>query len=138
LPGRIRQNGRYFLLISASPLSKTLPIRGRDWLSSLLSDGRQDINIDLSKEPPTLCNAVGTGFKEQPDLQVRLKTKTLAFEPELTIPSPVFWGYLVRILAFSITTLGQYITYDDVPGDHWDAGRADALSAVQQNIISRF
>lgn len=140
LPGRIRQNGRYFVLVTASPPAYSLPVQKRSWLSSLLSAGIQDLSIDLTKEPQTLHSAVGVGFIKQPELQVALKVKTLVCEPEFTdaTPTPVFWGYLVRILEYSVTTLGKCVTYQDAPENYWNSERVDDLKAVQASIISRF
>ncbi len=35
-------------------------------------------------------------------------------------PSPVFWGYLIRVMGFHIEVPGTAIAFEDRIGDHWD------------------
>jgi len=41
--------------------------------------------------------------------------------PRISVtPSPVFWGYLIRVMGFHIEVPGTAIAFEDRIGDHWD------------------
>jgi hypothetical protein len=71
----------------------------------LFTDGKSAIEIKLADEPESLRRAVGRGFVTDSDLSVSQSVRTHVFEPYATVPSPVFWGYLVH--AVSNTDLKQ-------------------------------
>lgn len=138
LQGTIRQNGRYFLLVCSGPAKDHLALQGRAWLSKLFCEGHAELHIDLSEEPDTLRAAVGRGFASAPDLQADFRVRTMAFQPEQIIPSPVFWGYLIRILHFNIAIPGCSVAFDDLPGDIWDGTRIQSLQNLRQNVLKKF
>jgi hypothetical protein len=141
LPGRIRQNARYVLVVLANPPHQSLsfggPHRSRGWLESLFRDGHSTVDVDLRDEPESLRAAAGKGFSSSADLQVHLKVRTHVFEPQDTTPSPVFWGYLVHLNAFRVVTPVGTVDFDDRPGDEWPDARVDALRAVRAHVVHR-
>lgn len=135
--GSIRQNGRYFLLVCSDPVKDHLALQKREWLSTLFSEGNAELHIDLSKEPNTLQTAVGSGFVNSPELQADFKVRTMVFQPERAIPSPVFWGYLIRILHFDIAVPGCRVVFDDQPGDIWEPDRIQSLQNLRHNLLEK-
>lgn len=138
MQGAIRQNGRFFLLVCSDPASHYLALQERAWLSLMLSEGYSEPVINLADEPESLRKEVGAGFIQSPDLRIHLRVRTRLFEPEDRTPSPVFWGYLVRILHYRIESGGNAAEFDDRPNDVWDANRIENLKKIRQGIITRF
>jgi len=52
-------------------------------------------------------------------------------------PSPVFWGYLIRITGFSITVPEATIQFDDRTDDEWDSDRVESLTIVRNYVLER-
>jgi hypothetical protein len=136
--GRIRQNARYILVVFANPPSDSLPFgdRSRSWLEPLFTLGESDIEIHLGEEPEKLRVAVGAGLVDG-ELAVKLRIRTHVFVPQGTVPSPVFWGYLIRVEAFTVTTPMGEIMLEDRPDDDWSARRVDQLSVVRGYVVDR-
>lgn len=136
LQGKIRQNGRYLIMVFSNEPRKSLAFssggRPRGWIQSMLMDGDSNIEIDLSSEQKSFRKAIGSGFIGNPDLRVELKLRTLSFAPDSPTPGPVFWGYLVRIMAYAIKTSNLSIDYEDRPHDNWNAERIDKLRSMQK------
>lgn len=137
LPGSIRQNARYVLVVLANEPRASLPFGARQWLEDLFREGHSEPHIVLSNEPESFRRSVGQGFVAQPDLDVRLVTQTYVFEPTSLIPSPVFWGYLIRITGFNVATPHGVVTFEDVPGDPWPPERIAGLEVVRKYVIDQ-
>jgi hypothetical protein len=141
LQGRIPQNARYILVVLANPARDSLPFGGgsgtRAWLESLFADGKSVVDVRLVDEPESLRRAVGKGFVTDADLSVSLGVRTHVFEPEATVPSPVFWGYLIQIRSFNIVTPVGQVGFDESPDDEWTADRIERLRAVRRYVVER-
>jgi hypothetical protein len=141
LQGKIRQNARYILVALANPPQDSLAFstgsQGRAWLDSLFRAGDSEVIVRLSDEPDSLRRGVGKGFVTDPALDVRMNVRTHMFAPEGIVPSPVFWGYLVRVRSFRIDTPTGTITCEDRPGDEWPASRIEQLAAVRGYVVER-
>ncbi len=141
LPGAIRQNGRYLLVVFANNPKGSLPFgstgQGRPWLEALFVEGLSSVEIDLAREPEYLRRTVGPGFVPMPSLQMVLQVHTHVFEPDRLEPSPVFFGYLLKLKSFRIATPAAEIAYDDVPGDQWPGERIERLRAVRNYVLER-
>lgn len=137
LPGKIRQNARYILVVLANAPRESLPFGGRAWLEELFREGQGQPQVQLRDEPASLRRGVGEGFVSQPDLDVRLAVQTHVFEPQGTVPSPVFWGYLIRIRAFRIATPLGDVSFEDIPDDPWPHERLERLQVVRNYVVDR-
>ena len=95
------------------------------------------MEVRLRDEPESLRRAVGKGFGADTDVEVRLRVRTHLFEPQGTVPSPVFWGYLIHIKSFTVVTPVGVIDFEDTPDDPWPADRIERLRAVRGYIVER-
>jgi hypothetical protein len=137
LQGSIRQNGRYFILVCSDPAQDHLALRERSWFTDILKEGNARSKIILSDEPETLRKAVGLGFVANPDLNLEIQVHTTTFQPDRNHSLPVFWGYLIRIIQFRITSQGKKSEYDDIPNDKWDEIRIQSLTELRKVILNR-
>jgi hypothetical protein len=137
LQGRMRQNGRYMLIVCDSHPSEYLPLKNRGWLSTLFKEKDPVLEIPLSNEPDTLRSAIGSSFIQNPDLKLIVKLHSLAFEPEGTTPSPVFWGYLFRVSSFTIRLADNEITFVDPSAAPWDENLNSRLQLIRTEFIRR-
>jgi len=141
-PGPIRQNGRYLLVVFSNPPSESVALQTRNgdriWLSRLLTEGYTEIQFDLSDEPKTFREAVGSGFIQSTDLHLNLRLRTRLFQPDGDKSSPVFWGYLTRIRYFRVSVPGAEVWYEDKPSQVWDDNHVKRLEAVRQYVVARF
>lgn len=141
LQGKIRQNARYILVVLANAPRESLPFggpsRARAWLDSLFTEGESVAEVRLAEEPESLRRGVGKGFVQDSGLDIRLRVRTHVFEPQGTLPSPVFWGYLVHIKSFTVVTPIGQIDFEDKPDDEWPVGRIERLRAVRGYVVDR-
>lgn len=141
LQGSIRQNGRYLLVVFANEPDQSLafgsPKQGRLWLKSLFTQGLSQVEIDLAKEPESLRRAVGQGFGETPSFQFQLQVHTHAFQPERSAALPVYFGYLLKLKSFRVTTPVGMIDYNDMPGERWTKERIEQLSVVRKYVLAK-
>lgn len=139
--GKNRQNGRYLLMVFSNNPAGSLAFksggRPRSWLAEMLSEGLSEVEIDTSTEQKSFRKAVGLGFISSSKLETRLKLRTLLFQPEDLTPSPVFWGYLIRITGFNITVPEATIQFDDRTDDEWDSDRVESLRIVRNYVLER-
>jgi len=129
LQGCIRQNGRYVLLVFDKHPSKYLAYSDRDWLKSMFEDRAPMLTIDLSKEKSSLVEPVV--HAPALDAQIEIMLSKNYFEPIAGTPSPVYWGYLLRIDSFSISINGKRITSSQDVDEHWSKGKIEDLNAVR-------
>jgi hypothetical protein len=141
LQGSIRQNGRYLLAVFANKPQDSLAFtsggQGRPWLESMFTEGYTSVEIDLAKEPESLRTAVGQGFGGSPELRLVAKIHTHVFQPDALEPSPVFFGYLLKLRSFRVETPVGTMTFDDKLHDQWDAGRIEQLRRVRMFLLSQ-
>jgi hypothetical protein len=141
LQGKNRQNGRYLLMVFSNDPAKSLAFksgrRPRLWLAEMFSEGLSEVEIDTSAERKSFHKALGPGFISTAKIQAYIRFRTLVFRPEELTPSPVFWGYLIRIIGFSITVPEATIQFEDRARDHWDSERVNSLIAVRKYVLER-
>jgi len=92
------RKGLYLLVILSHDPRKYLAFNRkdktkRDWLYGLLNCGTNDIRFNLDEEPECIKKM----FNHEKDLQIKVKTRTLLFEP-LKENQDNFYGYLIQIL----------------------------------------
>lgn len=132
--GSIRQNGRYILLVFDKHPSKYLAYSNRVWLRSIFEERLTSINIDLSKEKSSLVSAIVN--TPSIDAQLDISLSVLHFEPSVETPTPVYWGYLLRIEDFLVSIGGKSIDSKCDADNNWDRGRVEALQAVKGEFMS--
>ena len=140
-PGKIGDRGRYLLIVFNREPGAYLAFgrqrKGepdREWLHQLVSPGRHRIEISLSGEAPTLIGAVGPGLKESTDsLCLSLEAVTYSFEPTSQPSEFLYWGYLVRIVSFTVRLGPDEVTYNEGEDGHW----ADEDVATQRRLAER-
>jgi hypothetical protein len=141
LPGTIRRNARYVLIVFANAPRESLPFGGpsrqRPWLDPLFTEGQSPVEVQLADEPESLRRAVGKGFVADPDLEVLLRVRTHVFEPQGAVPSPVFWGYLIHVKSFTVVTPVGEVTFEDTPDDPWPSDRVERLRTVRSYVVER-
>jgi len=131
LQGRIRQNGRYVLLIFDRHPSKYLAYSNRDWLKVIFENIAPSLTIDLSKEKQSLVKGIVNASSI--DAQIEITLSKHFFEPIAEGPS-AYWGYLLRIDEFSISINGKHVELrKDI--DMWDKEQVEALQSVRTEFI---
>lgn len=134
LQGRIRQNGRYVLLVFDKHPTKYLAYASRDWLRKIFEERTPTLNIELNSEKPSLVSSiVGQGSI---NAKVDLSLSVLHFEPSHDTPGPVYWGYLLRIDRFAISLNNKSARSDDKAMDHWDSDKILALEDVRNEFMA--
>jgi len=128
MPGKIRDNGRYFLIVFNREPDAYLA-RGRQshseperkWLRQILSPGFDPcIEISLSDEAATLIRAVGPGLEGLTDsLCLSLEAVTYSFEPTSQPSESHYRGYLVRIVSFTVRLGPDKVTYSEGDDSYW-------------------
>jgi hypothetical protein len=141
LQGKIRQNGRYLIAVFSNDPAKSLAFSSREsprtWLQGAFTEGVSDGEIDVSNEQKTFRSALGLKNDGSLDLRASLTLRTLAFQPEGSTPSPVYWGYLIKILGFTIKVPEAAISFEDRIGDHWDSKRIKSLKSVRKYVFNK-
>ena len=131
LQGRIRQNGRYVLLIFDKHPSKYLAYSNRDWLKVIFEDIAPSLTIDLSEEKQSLVKGIVNASSI--DAQIEITLSKHYFEPIAEGPS-AYWGYLLRIDEFSISINGKHVELKkDI--NMWDKEQVEALQSVRTEFI---
>ena len=132
LQGRIRQNGRYVLLIFDKHPSKYLAYSNRDWLKSIFENIAPSLTIDLSKEKPSLVKEI----VKVPSIDAQIKTTFSKHYFEPIVEGPLaYWGYLLRIDEFSISINGKRVESKKDIKDLWDKEKVEALQSVRTEFI---
>jgi len=136
-----RDNGRYFLVVfnrepGAYLAFQRRPQNGlnREWLRQLLSPGRHRLEISLDGEAATLIKTMGAGFAGLTDaLELSLDVVTYTFEPAAKLSEFLYWGYLVRIINFTVRLGSDDLVYDDSDDAVW----SEQQVAKQQHLAER-
>jgi len=131
--GAIRQNGRYVLLVFDSEPSNYLAFSGRDWLPKIFEERTPKINIDLNSEKSSLISSI---IKQRPlSAELNLTLSVTHFKPSSDIPSPVYWGYLMRIDKFSISLNGKMVQSNGDTHERWSKDKIMALEEVRSEFL---
>jgi len=136
-----RDNGRYFLVVfnrepGAYLAFQRRPQNGlnREWLRQLLSPGRHRLEISLDGEAATFIKTMGAGFAGLTDaLELSLDVVTYTFEPAAKLSEFLYWGYLVRIINFTVRLGSDDLVYDDSDDAVW----SEQQVAKQQHLAER-
>lgn len=132
LQGSIRQNGRYVLLVFDSHPRHYLAFSDRDWLKAIFDEIKPTLSVDLSSEKKTLVKSIVNC--DSVDAQIEVDLSNHYFEPTTETPSPVYWGYLLRINNFKMSINGKHIGYSSIANDNWDANRIEKLQLVKEEF----
>jgi hypothetical protein len=137
----IRDNSRSFVAVfnrkpdvylAFQRRSKSEP--ERQWLKALLSPGCHKIDISTDGEAATFVKAIGTGFIGLEDsLELSLNAVTYTFEPTAEPVEFLYWGYLVRIIDFTVCLGQDRLDYHDSSEAIWSEEQA----ATQQRLAER-
>ncbi|MCX6833219.1 MAG: hypothetical protein NT028_14025 [candidate division Zixibacteria bacterium] len=139
---KVRDNGRYLVLVFNRPPGQYLPFstrssqqESRDWLRMLLSPGIQQIEIDLKSETKTFHRVIGQDFIDSvSELKLALKVVTSAFAPIQEMEKDLYWGYLIRVVDFQITSGKDVLKYVDTSTEFWK----EEQDLLQKRIARRF
>jgi hypothetical protein len=136
-----RDNSRYFVAIfNRTPeiylaYQRRFPGESdREWLRTLLSPGRHQLQISLDGEATVFVRTVGTGFTSLADpLEVSLDVVTYSFEPTALPSEFLYWGYLVRIIKFTVCLGSDQLVYDESDDTIWSEEQVN----MQQRLVER-
>ena len=134
LQGRIRQNGRYVLLIFDKHPSKYLAYSDRVWLKQIFEERTPSISIDLNTEKSSLISAIIR--QDLINAKINLSLTVLHFEPSTNTPSPVYWGYLLRIDKFTISINDKTIQSNGDVKESWDKKKISELNDVKNEFTT--
>jgi hypothetical protein len=132
LQGSIRQNGRYILLVFDSHPKHYLALSDRDWLKAMFDKMSPTLSLDLKTEKKSLVKSIVNSDTINAQIEVSLSKQF--FEPIIETPSPVYWGYLLRINDFKISINGKHIASSSVANEHWDANKIETLRLVKEEF----
>lgn len=138
LQSKTRDNGRYFLVVFNREPSAYLAFQrrsqnkqDREWLHQLLSPGHHHLEISLQGEAATFTKTVGVRLTNLTDcLELSLDVVVYAFEPTARPSEFLYWGYLVRVVNFTIHLGTDKLVYIDNSQDMW----TDKQVATQQRL----
>lgn len=133
LQGRIRQNGRYLLLVFDKQPSEYLPISRREWACDFFKKESGEVTINLSSEKKSLIQSIINSETLPSILKIRIKK--ISFEPCQNNISPVYWGYLYRIGAWSISIDGKKISSNGKADEEWSTKKLEQLEQVRANFL---
>ncbi len=129
LLGAIRQNGRYILLVFDSHPANYLAYSDRSWLKSMFEDMSPNLRIDLRAEKQSLVKAIVNSASI--DAQIAVCLSKHYFEPTVQTPSPVYWGYLLRIDSFDVSINKKRIASSESIDERWDKDKIENLKSVR-------
>lgn len=132
------ENGRYLaLLFTRDPRSYVALERWdastRTWLEALLAPGIQKLTVDLSEEADSIVRHFGA---KKGDLVADLGVQNLSFEPSKD-EADFFYGFLVRIVDFTIRSSGLTLTYEDLARRGWTKMNAAAHRSLACRFLDR-
>lgn len=134
LQGSIRQNGRYILLVFDKHPAKYLAFSDRDWLRQIFEERAPSVSIDLNSERSSLVSSIIN--QGSINARVDLSLSVMHFEPSTETPTPVYWGYLLRINKFAILMNGKYIESNGKTKEHWDSDKILELEAARNEFAA--
>ncbi len=134
LQGRSRQNGRYILLVFDRHPFKYLAYSKRKWVKTFIEDESGRVKIDLSLEPKSFIKSIVNS--DQLSSTLTISFKRFKFEPCQNESSTVYWGYLYRIEAWSITLEGKEVCSTGEVDERWDAEKISELKEVRTIFLS--
>lgn len=134
-PGKIRQNGRYALLVFDKHPSKYLAYSDRIWVEKLFDGRTASISINLTSERASLINSIVRSSSI--NSQIDLSLSVTHFEPSSETPFPIYWGYLIRIDKYSIAINGKAIQSNGEFKEYWDHDKILLLNDVKNEFISQ-
>ena len=140
---KTRDNGRSFVAVFDQPPRRYLAFRtlsaegpSREWLGKLLSPGRHQVDFSTRCEVRTLKRGLGPGFVDCPDpLELSLDAITYVFEPAAQDPGVMYWGYLVRIVGFTMRLGSAVLEYDDSSNEVWSQDQAETQRCLAKRIL---
>jgi len=136
-PLLVRDCLRLCLLPEELPGSSTGTENGR-YLLWLLDTEPRDTVPSASWVHRTLDPGVHESMIEYKDFTLEVKLRTLSFEPHVTnAPTPLFWGYLVRIGQFKVRVNGQPFISEDTLGRGFDHAAIDNLKALRNFFLAK-
>lgn len=138
----IRDNGRYMLVVfNREPGSYIAYQRQsqagtvRMWLRDLLSPGRHDVKVTSEGEAATFVKHMGTGVTSGSlPLELELDVLTYAFEPSDTPSDFLYWGYLLRIINFTVRIGPDELAYDDNGDTVWTEEQAMRQQQLAEKV----
>lgn len=122
------RNARYLLLISDREPTQYVaftrqtpnPPR-RDWLHALLAPGTHHSTITLKDEPRSLRSVIPAHDEAfVTDLVIEIRTVCTQFAPLIPSSSTSYFGSLIRILGFTVSSQGTSLAYDEGNDPLWD------------------
>jgi hypothetical protein len=140
---RHRDNGRYMLVVFNREPSAYLAFQrrgqagaGRTWLRTMLSPGTHYLEISLADEVATFKTAVGAKLARMADTFVLgLDTITYPFEPINIAVENLYWGYLVRIVNYSVQLASHKFVYRDDDDAMWTQEKADQHKELLDRVL---
>lgn len=134
LQGKIRQNGRYLLLVFDSKPADYLAFSDRAWLKSMFEDKNPDLVIDLQDEPKTLLRSIVNN--DSVKIRIKVKLANYIFEPIFeNFPLP-YRGYLFRIDRYDISINKKSISFKGSPGEYWGPEEIEQLKIMKEEFIN--
>jgi len=112
------ENGRYLLwVLDTDP---RLSLSDDSWIRPVLEPGNHPLQIEAD------------------GLSIDANVRTLWFEPDTAnAPSPLFWGYLVRIGRFSVSGDGRTFSLQDVQGTGFTSEVIADLETLRDIFLAR-
>lgn len=135
-------NARYFLVVSDRNPSEYVALSRRSpnpprrkWLEALISPGVSDLTIALSEEPRSFQSAIRSEVDTfLTDLVVQLRTSCIQFAPITASASNSYFGSLVRILGFRVSSQDIVLSYDELNDPLWDEEKTKAQSTLSARL----
>jgi hypothetical protein len=137
-----RDNSRSFIAIFNRDPREYLAFRrsksksDREWLRTLLSPGRHQIDVSTDGEAKSFVEAIGPGFIDlESPFELSLDVVTYTFEPVAQPVEFLYWGYFVRIVNFKMCLGPDVLVYDDSSEAIWSPEQAGTQQRLAEHVL---
>jgi hypothetical protein len=123
-PSTALENGRYLLWVLDTDPRGALP--EDSWVRPVLEPGVHPVKLDTPSS-----EALNT-------MSLEASVYTLSFEPNpISTPTPLFWGYLLRITRFTVWDKQRSFVADELQARGFNQEAINALAALRQAFLLR-
>lgn len=110
-------NGRYLLWLLDGDPKPSFP--SNSWVLPVLKPGVHPLEVEAG------------------GVSLQASVRTLLFEPDVqNAPTPLFWGYLLRVGRFTAHAGGRSFTAEDVPGTGFSPEAIGELRALRDTFLA--
>lgn len=138
--GNIKENGRYLICIfDQNPETYLSKYVKTEWLKEIFKQNMKNIEIKFSDLKHSSLKGIKSFNIDNKNLQVNLKLDidTKAFYPLIPMNHRSFYGYLIKIITYSIKVNDLELTYSDFLNERWSEGCIVKQKQILEMLLKR-